>query len=76
MSATAVALPGSLAGAPAEYLTPSTRPTLAEAQAWCKHLVETHYENFHVATFFLPKALRPAFPKRLRLLPHLRRPGR
>lgn len=54
-------LPGSLAGAPAPYPTPSVRPSLPEAQAWCKHLAETHYENFHVATFFLPASLRPHF---------------
>ncbi len=52
---------GSLAGAPAVYLTPEQRPTQAEAQAWCKHLAETHYENFHVATFFLPAKLRRQF---------------
>jgi phytoene/squalene synthetase len=34
------------------------RPTLAEAQAWCRHLATTHYENFHVATWFLPKRAR------------------
>lgn len=51
----------SLAGAPELYCTPPKRPTDAEAQAWCKHLAETHYENFHVATFFLPKVLRPHF---------------
>lgn len=50
-----------LAGAPAEYLLPSVRPTLAEAQAWCRHLATTHYENFHVATWFLPKRARPYF---------------
>jgi squalene synthase HpnC len=50
-----------LLGAPALYLTPATRPSLAEAQAWCKTLATTHYENFHVATFFLPAALRPHF---------------
>jgi squalene synthase HpnC len=50
-----------LAGAPAEYLLPATRPTLAEAQAWCRHLATTHYENFHVATWFLPKRARPYF---------------
>jgi squalene synthase HpnC len=50
-----------LLGAPALYLTPSTRPSLADAQAWCKNLANTHYENFHVATFFLPAALRPHF---------------
>jgi squalene synthase HpnC len=50
-----------LEGAPAIYLTPSVRPSLSEAQAWCKILATTHYENFHVATFFLPEALRPHF---------------
>ncbi|MBW4038662.1 MAG: squalene synthase HpnC [Acidobacteria bacterium] len=50
-----------LIGAPEVYRTPSTRPTLAEAQAWCSHLATTHYENFHVASFFLPAALRPHF---------------
>ena len=50
-----------LLGAPALYLTPDARPSLAEAQAWCKTLATTHYENFHVATFFLPVALRPHF---------------
>jgi len=55
------AVDDNLAGAPELYLTPSVRPSLAEAQAWCKHLTTTHYENFHVATFFLPAALRPHF---------------
>lgn len=50
-----------LVGAPAAYQTPSLRPTLAEAQAWCRHLATTHYENFHVATWFLPARLRPHF---------------
>jgi squalene synthase HpnC len=50
-----------LLGAPAEYLTPVERPTLAEAQAWCRNLATTHYENFHVATFFLPGKVRPHF---------------
>jgi squalene synthase HpnC len=50
-----------LAGAPPEYLLPSVRPTLAEAQAWCRHLATSHYENFHVATWFLPKRARPHF---------------
>ena len=50
-----------LAGAPAEYLLPAVRPTLAEAQAWCRHLATTHYENFHVATWFLPRRVRPYF---------------
>jgi squalene synthase HpnC len=50
-----------LLGAPPEYLTPLERPTLAEAQAWCRELATTHYENFHVATFFLPRRVRPHF---------------
>ncbi len=40
---------------------PAVRPTLEEAQAWCRHLATTHYENFHVATWFLPKRIRPYF---------------
>jgi squalene synthase HpnC len=50
-----------LLGAPAEYLTPLERPGLAEAQAWCHQLAVSHYENFHVATFFLPREVRPHF---------------
>ncbi|MHB1022497.1 MAG: squalene synthase HpnC [Acidobacteriaceae bacterium] len=46
---------------PAEYRAPAVRPSLEEAKAYCKHLAETHYENFHVATWFLPKRLRPHF---------------
>jgi squalene synthase HpnC len=51
----------SLAGAPDGYLTPDERPTLDEARAWCHALATSHYENFHVATFFLPKRVRPHF---------------
>ncbi len=61
MSVVTAPAPGSLTGAPAVYLTPEHRPTQAQAQAWCKQLAETHYENFHVATFFLPAKLRPHF---------------
>jgi len=50
-----------LAGAPAEYQLPRVRPTLDEARAWCRKLTTTHYENFHVATWFLPKKVRPHF---------------
>jgi squalene synthase HpnC len=46
---------------PASYRMPDVAPTLEEARAWCKQLAESHYENFHVATWFLPKALRPHF---------------
>jgi squalene synthase HpnC len=51
----------SLDGAPEEYLTPQDRPTLDQARAWCHQLASSHYENFHVATFFLPRLMRPHF---------------
>jgi squalene synthase HpnC len=46
---------------PSNYRIPDVAPSLEEARAWCKRLAESHYENFHVATWFLPKALRPYF---------------
>jgi squalene synthase HpnC len=49
------------AALPASYRIPAVAPTLEEARAWCRHLAETHYENFHVASWFLPKVLRPHF---------------
>jgi len=56
-------LADSLAGAPPEYLASDSdaRPTLDEARRWCHELATSHYENFHVATFFLPKRVRPHF---------------
>jgi len=54
-------LAGGWAALPATYRFPERTPTLAEARAWCKRLAETHYENFHVATWFLPERLRPHF---------------
>ena len=49
------------AALPSSYRFPDETPTIEEARAWCKHLAETHYENFHVATWFLPERLRPHF---------------
>jgi squalene synthase HpnC len=46
---------------PAEYRIPAQASTLEEARAWCQRLAESHYENFHVTTWFLPKRLRPHF---------------
>jgi len=46
---------------PAEYAIPDKAPSLAEAQAYCERLARRHYENFSVATWFLPKRLRPHF---------------
>lgn len=50
-----------LAEGPAEYQTPVVRPSLAEARVWCRRLATSHYENFHIATFFLPKSVKPHF---------------
>jgi squalene synthase HpnC len=49
------------AALPESYRIPDVAPTLEEAQAWCKQLAESHYENFHVASWFLPRDLRPHF---------------
>ena len=46
---------------PALYRVPEKTPTLAEALEFCRKLAESHYENFHVATWFLPQRLRPHF---------------
>jgi squalene synthase HpnC len=46
---------------PAAYAIPATAPTLAEAREYCAHLARTHYENFSVASWFLPKRLRQHF---------------
>ncbi len=49
------------AALPASYRIPEVAPTLEEARAWCRQLAESHYENFHVASWFLPRSLRPHF---------------
>lgn len=49
------------AALPSSYRIPASAPTLEEARAYCRNLAESHYENFHVATWLLPKALRPHF---------------
>ena len=54
------ASPG-FAGLPPEYAIPQTVPSLAEAQEYCRRLARSHYENFSVATFFLPRRLRQHF---------------
>lgn len=46
---------------PAAYAIPSTPPTLPAAREYCRHLARTHYENFSVATWFLPQRLRQHF---------------
>ena len=46
---------------PAAYAIPERAPSLEEARAYCERLARSHYENFSVATWFLPKQLRPHF---------------
>jgi squalene synthase HpnC len=46
---------------PAEYAIPERAPSEAEAREYCRRLARTHYENFSVATWFLPKRLRQHF---------------
>src|SRR5436309_13478580 len=52
---------GGWAELPAEYAIPETAPSLEEARAYCERLAKKHYENFSVATCFLPQKLRPHF---------------
>jgi squalene synthase HpnC len=46
---------------PAAYAIPDRSPSLGEAQEYCRRLARTHYENFSVATWFLPRSLRQHF---------------
>jgi squalene synthase HpnC len=46
---------------PGHYAIPKDAPTLGDARAYCANLAKTHYENFSVATWFLPKRLRQDF---------------
>ncbi|HEY7096015.1 MAG TPA: squalene synthase HpnC [Terriglobales bacterium] len=46
---------------PAEYAIPSKAPSLSEAREYCRKLARSHYENFSVATWFLPQRLRQHF---------------
>ena len=36
-------------------------PALADARAYCLHVTQSHYENFTVASWLLPRRLRPHF---------------
>ncbi len=46
---------------PREYAIPEQAPTLDEAREYCRRLATSHYENFSVATWFLPKDLHQHF---------------
>ena len=46
---------------PKEYVIPEQAPSLAEARAYCRRLATSHYENFSVVTWFLPRKLHDHF---------------
>ncbi len=46
---------------PPEYAIPARAPSLQEAQQYCSRLAHSHYENFSVVTWFLPKHLHQHF---------------
>ena len=46
---------------PAEYRIPARAPSPAEAREYCRRLTRSHYENFSVASWFLPERLRQHF---------------
>jgi squalene synthase HpnC len=46
---------------PQEYAIPAVAPSLDEARLYCQKLATTHYENFSVASWFLPRHLRQHF---------------
>ncbi len=55
---------GPLAGwasLPSEYAIPEVAPSLGDAQEYCRRLARSHYENFSVASWFLPERLRQHF---------------
>jgi len=57
-------IPAALAGwsrLPAEYAIPEQAPSVAEAREYCRRLARSHYENFSVASWFLPERLRQHF---------------
>lgn len=46
---------------PQSYAIPTRAPSLLEARDYCKRLATSHYENFSIATWFLPKELHQHF---------------
>ena len=46
---------------PPEYAIPEHAPSLEEAQQYTSRLAHSHYENFSVVTWFLPKHLHQHF---------------
>jgi squalene synthase HpnC len=46
---------------PTGYAIPEQAPSQVEAREYCRHLARSHYENFSVASWFLPHRLRQHF---------------
>lgn len=46
---------------PPHYAIPEVAPPEGEAREFCRRLARTHYENFSVVTWFLPKPLQQHF---------------
>jgi squalene synthase HpnC len=46
---------------PAAYAIPAVAPSLEESREYCRRLARSHYENFSVASWFLPRRLRQHF---------------
>lgn len=46
---------------PPEYAIPQVAPSPVEARRYCRRLARTHYENFSVATWFLPRRFKQHF---------------
>jgi squalene synthase HpnC len=46
---------------PSEYAIPDHAPSEADAREYCRRLARSHYENFSVASWFLPERLRQHF---------------
>src|SRR5882762_136754 len=46
---------------PPEYAIPDHAPSEADAREYCRRLARSHYENFSVASWFLPGRLRQHF---------------
>ena len=55
------ALANGWAKLPASYAIPEVAPTVGEARAYCERLATSHYENFGVVSWFLPKELHQHF---------------
>ncbi len=49
------------ASLPPEYAIPPVAPSLEDSRAYCQRLARSHYENFSVASWFLPARLRQHF---------------